>query len=84
MILQSAPVSWAFMVIATTVVKIALAIPETMEVIQTPSSCHMGVRRARDTMGNTSVPNNEVSRDRTGRSSAVKKEEKHISAHPIR
>lgn len=55
MILQSAPVSWAFMVIATTVVKIALAIPETMEVIQTPSSCHMGVRRARDTMGNTGM-----------------------------
>ena len=51
---------------------------------QTPRNPHTAVRIKRNAMGNTSVPKKDTSKERTGRSSAVKKEEKHISIHPTR
>ena len=62
----------------------ALAVLAAIDVNQTPSSCHIGVRIKRKTIGNTRVPKKEVSRERIGSSSAVKYDEKHISTHPVR
>ena len=73
----------SFIVKAKTIVTIALAVEAKNAVRNTPFSCHVGVRTKRNPIGNTSVPKNEVSKERTGRSSAVKKDEKHISTQPV-
>ena len=62
----------------------ALAVQDTTALSQTPLSCHIGVRIKSVAIGNTSVPKKEVSKERTGRSTAVKYDEKHISTQPVR
>ncbi len=73
-----------FIVKAKIIVKIALAVQANTEVSHTPSSFHIGDKIQRNATGNTIVPKNDVSNERTGRSIAVKKDEKHISTHPVR
>ena len=50
----------------------ALAVLEKNAQSHTPLSCHIGVRINKNPIGNTSVPKNEVIRERAGRSRAVK------------
>ena len=61
-----------FIVKAKIIVTIALAVHEKNALSHTPLSCHIGVRINKKPIGNTSVPKNEVIRERAGRSSAVK------------
>ena len=49
----------------------------------TPFNFQTGVSRNRKPIGNTSVPKKAVRKDRTGLSTAVKKDEKHISTQPV-
>jgi len=67
-----------------TSVKIAVAIPENVGISQTPFNCQSGVRMNKKATGNTSVPKNDVVKERHGRSIAVKYDEKHISIQPVR
>lgn len=53
-------------------VNIALAVQETKELSQTPFSSRKGVIKNNATIGNISVPKNDTSIERAGRSSAVK------------
>lgn len=50
----------------------------------TPFSCQKAVRTYRNATGKTSVPKSDNASDRTGRSTAVKNEEKHMSIQPTR
>ena len=61
-----------------------LAKPAMVGISQTPFSPHIPERMNKNRIGNRSVPNRDTINDRMGRSSAVKKEEKHISAQPTR
>ena len=61
-----------FIVKAKIIVTIALAVHEKNALSHTPLSCHIGVRIKRKPIGNTSVPKNDVIKERAGRSSAVK------------
>ena len=70
--------------LASISVNIPLANAETTAISQTPFSFQTAVSINKKTTGKTSVPNIDTINDRTGLSSAVKKEEKHISIHPAR
>ena len=72
-----------FIVKAKIIVTIALAVHEKNALSHTPFNCHTGERINKKPIGNTSVPKKDVSNERTGRSSAVKKDEKHISTQPV-
>lgn len=61
-----------FIVKAKIIVTMALAVHEKNALSHTPFSCHMGVRINKNPIGNTSVPKNDVIKERAGRSSAVK------------
>ena len=73
-----------FIVRYSTIVNTALIVHDVTELSQTPFSSRKGVITNNDTIGNISVPKNDTSIDRIGRSSAVKYDEKHISTHPVR
>ena len=62
----------------------ALTVQEASALSQTPFKPRKGVRINNAAIGKTSVPKNEVSIERAGRSTAVKYEEKHISTQPVR
>ena len=64
-------------------VNTALAEQDASELSQTPFSFKKGVIINRAAIGKTSVPKNDVSIERTGLSSAVKYEERHISTQPV-
>ncbi len=68
-----------FIVRAKIIVTIALAVEAKSGVSHIPFSSQNGVRIKRNPIGNTSVPKKEVIKERAGRSSTVKKDEKHIS-----
>jgi len=53
-------------------VNTALTVQDATELSQTPLSFNVGVSRNSAPMGNTNVPKNEVSKERPGRSNAVK------------
>ena len=57
---------------AKIIVTMALAVHEKNALSHTPFSFHIGVRINKKPIGNTSVPKNDVIRDRAGLSSAVK------------
>ena len=61
-----------FIVNAKIIVTTALAVQEKNALSHTPLSCHKEARINKKPIGNTSVPKNEVIRERAGRSSAVK------------
>ena len=73
-----------FIVMARISVIIALAVEENRGVYHTPLSFHRGERMNRNPIGNTRVPKKEERSERTGRSIAVKNEEKHMSTQPVR
>lgn len=68
---------------AKATVRTALAVQEKNALNHTPFNCHIGARINKNAIGNTSVPKNEVSNERTGRSIDVKNDEKHISTQPV-
>ena len=61
-----------------------LAMAETVGMSQTPFRSKMDVRMNRQEMGKNNVPKKDTSKDRPGRSSAVKYDEKHMSIQPTR
>ncbi len=65
-------------------VNISLARAAILAINHTPSSPHTAVSTKRNTMGNNNVPKSDTRKERPGRSSAVKSDEKHISIHPTR
>ena len=73
-----------FIVSTRMTVRSPLKVPATVGISHTPGSPRTPVRTSRKAMGNTRVPNRDTAKERTGFSNAVKKEEKHISAHPTR
>lgn len=80
---EATPTFALFIVNARIIVRVALAVQEKNALNHTPLSCHIGARINKNPIGNTSVPKNEVTRELAGRSRAVKKDEKHISTHPV-
>ena len=66
------------------IVMIPLAMAETVGISQTPFRPKRGVKMNRQEMGKNKVPKKDTTKDRPGRSSAVKYDEKHISIQPTR
>ena len=71
--------SSSFNAFAKSSVSIPLATAAAEAVSQIPFKPMNSVSRKRNAMGKTSVPNSDTSKERTGRSSAVKNDEKHES-----
>ena len=75
---------FGFTVTARPSVNIPLANPATVGASQTPSRPNFTDRRSKNRIGKISVPNKDTINERAGRSSAVKKEEKQLSAQPTK
>ena len=73
-----------FKLMARMRVRMPLAMAETVGISQTPFRPKRGVRMNRQEMGKNNVPKKDTSKDRPGRSSAVKYDEKHMSIQPTR
>lgn len=65
-------------------VKIALTMLAVTIVIHIPLRCHIGVNKTKKTIGIIIVPQNAISNEYIGFSTAVKYDEKHISTHPVK
>ena len=65
-------------------VRMPLAMADTVGMSQTPFKPKMGVKMNRQEIGKNNVPKKDTTKDRPGRSSAVKYDEKHMSIQPTR
>lgn len=65
-------------------VKIPLQIAATDDIKKTPFKPHVAVSSHKNVIGNTNVPKKDTISERTGRSRAVKNDEKHISIQPTK